>query len=399
MPETSKEWKMPKNIRQIGDGGGKRKVYIEDYVITFLEGISAEDKQKKAVLLGEVREPELYPCIFVSGAIETDSLSMDEGERKALQEKMERCFAGKCVVGWFMTSEESPVRATTEMKEMFQKEFPGEDEVLIVREEQEEETSVFMMEDGEPVIQPGFYIYYDKNPAMQEYMVARNEGKSVEKEAPVKDDAIKRFRKIIGEKKKIPQITVPKRGRLVYLTGGFLVVTVLALGVTMVYNYDKMKDVEQSLARLTNNVDSQSRYLEEDADAAQVMLHMDDRIELQTELITEMQTADAAETTAGQQDRKSAETEDSEAAQTMQGGVQTGDGVTVQTEPQTESETDTEVQASVIARASYTVKAGDTLAGISEMYYGSLEKVAEICTLNGIDDENTILPGQKILLP
>lgn len=394
MPETSKEWKMPKNIRQIGDGGGNRKVYIEDYVITFLEGISAEDKQKKAVLLGEVREPELYPCIFVSGAIEADSLSMDEGERKALQEKMERCFTGKCVVGWFMTAEESPVRATAKMKEMFQKEFPGEDEVLIVRDEQEEETSVFMMEDGEPVMQPGFYIYYDKNPAMQEYMVARNEGKSVEKEAPVKDDAIKRFRKIIREKKKIPQITVPKRGRLAYLTGGFLVVTVLALGVTMVYNYDKMKEVEQSLARLTNNVDSQSRYLEEDAEP--VMLHIDDGIELQTEIITEMQ---AAETTAQQQAADSAETENSEAAQTMQSADQIEDGAETQTEPQTESETDTEVQASVIARASYTVKAGDTLAGISEMYYGSLEKVAEICTLNGIDDENTILPGQKILLP
>ena len=48
MAETSKEWKMPKNIRQIGDGGGNRKVYIEDYVMTFLEGISAEDKQKKS---------------------------------------------------------------------------------------------------------------------------------------------------------------------------------------------------------------------------------------------------------------------------------------------------------------------------------------------------------------
>lgn len=76
------------------------------------------------------------------------------------------------------------------------------------------------------------------------------------------------------------------------------------------------------------------------------------------------------------------------------------EGIT-QTEAQTESteDADTTVQTTAVARASYTVKAGDTLAGISEMYYGSLDKVAEICTLNGIDDENTILPGQKILLP
>lgn len=387
---------MPKNIRQIGDGGGNRKVYIEDYVMTFLEGVSAEDKQKKAVLLGEVRELQQDPCIFVSGAIETDSLSMDEGEKKALQEKMERCFAGKCVVGWFMTAEESPVRMTSEIKEIFRKEFPGDDQALIVRDDQEEETSVFLMEGEEPAAQPGFYIYYDKNPAMQEYMVARNEGKSVEKEAPVKDDAIKRFRKIIKQKKKIPQVTMPKRGRLVYLTGGFLVVTVLALGVTMVYNYDKMKQVEQSLARLTDNVDSQSGYLE---DTAQVMLHMDDKIELQTEIITEVQTAETQETTAAQSAKSDTETESSEAEQTMNSAAAEAE-ITVQTEPQTESEgSDTEAPVSAVARASYTVKAGDTLAGISEMYYGSLEKVEEICTLNGIDDENTILPGQKILLP
>ena len=51
------------------------------------------------------------------------------------------------------------------------------------------------------------------------------------------------------------------------------------------------------------------------------------------------------------------------------------------------------------ARASYTVKVGDTLAGISQMYYGTTEKVQEICNLNGITDEDPILPGQKILLP
>ena len=51
------------------------------------------------------------------------------------------------------------------------------------------------------------------------------------------------------------------------------------------------------------------------------------------------------------------------------------------------------------ARASYTVKVGDTLAGISQMYYGTTEKVQEICELNGITYEDPILPGQKILLP
>jgi len=49
---TSKDGKgkertgLPKNIRQIGDAGSDKRVYIEDYVITFLE------KTGCAVLLG-----------------------------------------------------------------------------------------------------------------------------------------------------------------------------------------------------------------------------------------------------------------------------------------------------------------------------------------------------------
>ena len=397
MPETSREWKLPKNVRQIGDGGKDRKIYIEDYVVTYLEGMAKKNGQKKAILFGEVREQELCPYIFVNGAMEVETFSSDNVARDELQKQMGRYFSGKRVVGWFLSATESPFLITQEITEIFRKEFSEENQVLFVRDEEEQENIVFMMEGEYPEKQPGYYIYYEKNPAMQEYMIAQNAGKSVEKEQPVKDDAIKRFRKIISEKKKIPQM--PSMGRMVYLAGGFLVVTVLALGATMVYNYDKMKEVERSLARLTNNVDSQSQYLEDDADTAQVMLHIEDNINIreeekansaETEMAgseTEaMETLDAAGSSSADM---TTETESSDAAQTAQNISQTENG----------QESESNVPASAKARASYTVKMGDTLAGISEMYYGNLEKVTEICNLNGIEDENTILPGQKILLP
>lgn len=50
-------------------------------------------------------------------------------------------------------------------------------------------------------------------------------------------------------------------------------------------------------------------------------------------------------------------------------------------------------------QAFYTVKDGDTLADICRMYYGTADKVEEICTFNNITDPNRILPGQKIKLP
>ena len=50
-------------------------------------------------------------------------------------------------------------------------------------------------------------------------------------------------------------------------------------------------------------------------------------------------------------------------------------------------------------QAEYTVREGDTLAIVCRMYYGNLDKLQEICDLNGITDPNTILPGQKLVLP
>ena len=38
------EQQLPKNIRQIGSPAGHTKVYIEDYVITFLNSLSMDKK-------------------------------------------------------------------------------------------------------------------------------------------------------------------------------------------------------------------------------------------------------------------------------------------------------------------------------------------------------------------
>lgn len=407
MSEANKEWKLPKNVRQIGEAGSDRKIYVEDYVITFLEKLAEEGKNKKAVLFGEVREWEFLPYIFINGALEVETFYLDSGAREKLQEQIGKYFGTKRIVGWFLASEESPFVMRGEIVDTFRTEFPGENQVLIVRDQEEKETALFMMEDEHPMEQGGYYIYYEKNPSMQEYMISRNDGKSVEQEEPVKDDAIRRFRKIIKNKKKPEKKAAWQPGRMAYLAGSFLAVTVLALGATMVYNYDKMKEVERSLARLTNNVDSQSSYLGDDENAAQVMLHMDNEFELQ-ETEETAKTEDVADgenqneqtegTEAPAQSAASANQEDSQTpVQNAASANQEADGQ-AQEEGGAQTE-NSEKEVAFIGRASYTVKAGDTLAGISEMYYGNLDKVAEICSLNGIDDENTILPGQKILLP
>ena len=55
------------------------------------------------------------------------------------------------------------------------------------------------------------------------------------------------------------------------------------------------------------------------------------------------------------------------------------------------------VQASV--PISYTIQKGDTLTSISMKYYGTKDKVKDLCAYNNIQNPDDIRYGQKILIP
>ena len=63
------------------------------------------------------------------------------------------------------------------------------------------------------------------------------------------------------------------------------------------------------------------------------------------------------------------------------------------------SESSPQVQEALARPESYQVQKGDSLIAISRRFYGTDEKVIEICRLNNIKDPNQIQPGQNILLP
>lgn len=58
-----------------------------------------------------------------------------------------------------------------------------------------------------------------------------------------------------------------------------------------------------------------------------------------------------------------------------------------------------QVQEALAHPESYQVQKGDSLIAISRRFYGTDEKVIEICRLNNIKDPNQIQPGQNIILP
>lgn len=447
---------LPKNIRQIGEGGQDRKIYIEDYAVTYMHQLANDRKEgtqrAAAILLGEVQRAGKNRYIFINGALAVDELDFGEEMWDKVQQQMMEYFDGREIVGWYLGEEESTLIATEEMQRIHESQFPGEDQVLILRDFTENESAIFAVESGRLVAQGGYYIYYEKNIMMQEYMVAMNKDRSVEEETEVKDDAVQSFRKKIAEEKKEKKEKQEKKEsdkqpittKLLYAASSFLVLTVLIIGVTLINNYDKMKDMEMALAGISESMGGKDAAAEGADDSVSAMAPAQTKTDKEQSVSeknaaidknkegsikeTEPQPAteeangakgnkgtevseangqsksDAANSTEASKESNAAvsESQESNAGQNSQANQADQQDKTSQSEePEAQGQADPAKQPAreTLGRASYVVKVGDTLATISEMYYGTLDKVEDICSLNGITDKNTILPGQKIVLP
>lgn len=54
-------FQLPKNIRQIGDCKGKQKIYLEDYVYTYLKKLSADRSVRKHT--ARTAQPATAPAV------------------------------------------------------------------------------------------------------------------------------------------------------------------------------------------------------------------------------------------------------------------------------------------------------------------------------------------------
>lgn len=440
---TSKDGKgkertgLPKNIRQIGDAGSDKRVYIEDYVITFLE------KTGCAVLLGEVWQNENMKCLFADGAVEIAEGEPNDDMWEKIYREMKQYFPGREVIGWAKKMEEPEEEPDEKLFDLHREQFPGEDRLLFLYDS-EENASVFLTENTGIRKQNGYYIYYEKNEQMQSYMVKENEGQSVEAESKNQDGAIQNFRRRIAKKQQDAQNVeqeqkskTPTMVRFLYGASMFLVLTILVIGATMVNNYNRMKDMEVTLQEMALGSDGQSSDLSKGTEKQKETDALAASAQAEGEIAKESAAKDETEKTwilkeSSTESSKNTESLNSTTATESTGANSSSAGNVGTTgessqNPSTESsmnsltggtsagtsgtqDSTTSGSSSANNRAAsssdvtkyqaeYTVRDGDTLAIVCRMYYGNLDKLQEICDLNGITDPNTILPGQKIVLP
>lgn len=132
---------LPKNIRQIGAPSGNRRIYMEDYVVTYLTQLAKPGNtySRGTILLGEYKKSDNGEVIFISGALEAQNFELDLDETvfknetwSDIYDNVKRYFCDLEVVGWFLSRMGFGVCANDKMLKTHIDNFPGRDKVLYV---------------------------------------------------------------------------------------------------------------------------------------------------------------------------------------------------------------------------------------------------------------------------
>ena len=247
-----KETALPKNIRQIGEIRGAEKICIEDYVMTCIHKKEPQEKDGYlGIFYGEQRKEEDGIYLFLRGILEIPD-GEEEAVKKELQEQKEKYFPdwdvqGCCVIGQY----------PTERMKLAEKLNPMSMQLIYHLQEQEE--NLYWTVEGCYKKLRGYFVFYEQNRRMQQYLADEFKEDRVEKES-IPDKAIKSFRekvRIKGEK---------RTGSMLKLASSFFVVAALVIGAIAVTRMDdirknqagsyQMNTEENEADRIYTNADS-----------------------------------------------------------------------------------------------------------------------------------------------
>lgn len=376
--KTEKEFSSPARVKQMGSIEGSVKIFVEDYVYTYLYqyGRSGGGREKLAALIGRHYVVNGQETVVISGAIQGKGTIQENGMERFSEEtweyiggQMQTYFKGMSIVGWVHCQ---PGFGTFLMAkdESFHREYFREKwQVLFVLDTVDKlDTFYIYNEEGTSLRQArGYFIYYDKNREMQEYMLENSmvrpketEGEKEQQERkrisaadgeekaeerrrrkPTPEermDAAKDIRRVLKKREAAAKQAKKEHDRLLAAVSCVLCVVCVSLGVAMMQSLDRLRTVETELMAMQTSYET----LAEDFEGVKVQ-----------------------QVFAVQQAETQADTAESNTEKTKK----------------------------------YIVEGGDSLGYISRKFYGDNSGVTRIMDMNGLMDADMIYEGQVLWIP
>ncbi len=257
--------KPPKNVRQIGTFTGDFRIYVEDYVHTFTHWLAEQEHTEcVAVLVGEfarsehAREVYAYGTVTAKQACANGKIEMNAQVWTQVYETIKHYFPDGEIVGWFCGGTSFTAEEKEEIFKIHLDHFAGADRILLLYDFLDQEEEFYRYEDGEMKCQGGYYIYYEKNTEMQNYMIEQKQGKGNEenvddravREVRARWNAEKKAETDGEEEKKEESVSRKGGGRFFYSVGIVMSAVALIAAASMLYNQERLKGFEQTLNKL-----------------------------------------------------------------------------------------------------------------------------------------------------
>ena len=499
--QRDREFVLPKNIRQMGKQGETYKIYVEDFVYTYVHRTLREEQEKPdfvaAVLLGrhfsragqeyifingaqrvefssnyaidsdmhfekqmsdEIQNAALYfteevaqPDGFTdevsrSGEFVTDAGQVCEYEEQpfaavstperqqlfweSVYQGIKEYFSEYELLGWYFELDGCNQEVSASMQQFFDATQEHGSSFLYLSDRINRTDTFFVQEQGRLQRLDGYAVYYEKNPAMQEYLVAQNRHSDpvrnkMECEVSSREDVARNYRAILNKLNEKP--SRKKYQPFVYVAGIAVLAVVAATGISQIGNYQNLKTLEQTLQTFSGNVqkggtvnDSSELIPEEQSTASGTV-----------------ENGQASGTEGMQEETEQASVTGAEAGngsdENGQGAQGTGDSATgtgnatqnagenmsanlsqsagadasvLDSSQNTGNNNLTSENAADLSGGTaggsaryYTVKKGDSLMSISKAVYRTTAMIPEICNANQIENMDMIYEGQQLLLP
>ncbi len=426
-----KRLKLPVNIKQVGSISQGIKIYVEDYVYTYIQQYAsfAECDEKIGVLTGKKEVFDNDDVLFINGIIqgkysvnEAGMEILSEKSREYIKEQMELYFSDDEILGWVYIQPGYGDFLNNSLISYHEKNFKKYYNVLFIYDPLEKVNGFFCKNEvmgGLEAIK-GYFIYYDRNEGMHEYMLKNrlirpkettenaeyNYEFSENPETIKKVDAtVEKMRSSLSKERVSKPRTIRNRGKIVTeqkklvnflgTLSAVLFCACFVMGASIIKNDDRINNVEKQVAAMDNSYTYLIKTIKEGNVQNVFAAHSGDNTakltekETQTEKTTEKQTEKPTEKQTEKQTEKPTE---------KQTEKQTQKPVITAAVPVSPKKPAAENTQKTVPNK-YKIEAGDSLSGISIRFYGTNKKVEEIMAKNGLDDPDKIYYGMIIELP
>lgn len=407
---------LPKNITQIGEVGKTCKIYVEDYVVSYMKQLNqaALDKSMAIALYGKRREENGIVYYFVYGACKLDFLQrevrhLSQAQRQEIDRLRKKYFPEHAFVGYRLLD--------GDMIEGFH--ICEQDICRYIS---------------------GYAQFYEKNDAMLAYMLDVREEKEPEQVNQEKYEEVKKRQeerrassenqiRVVRNTNNIRRMPTPVNLQKMRLTAVGVFALLCLLGIAT-FREDELRNSENKNAldavATSGVVQKDTLVMEdkldqvlleenqsagkktdvsgkEDAESQQAQVEASKPSEMQVSATvqqtegkqptSEAQSPESDQQAKGDQQVKGEPPEGSKPAQTTEEAA-AGETVATSAKPEV-----TQTSQPVSGAVAYVIQPKDTLTAISIRQYGTDIRVADICNLNKITNPDDIKEGQVIMLP